>query len=65
MLEMKEKADTKGPPLTIDEIFDLVLPPRSSYVRGRGPGPKPPSKALRIAKEQLKVAEEGLTQQKK
>ncbi|KAF3448100.1 hypothetical protein FNV43_RR08810 [Rhamnella rubrinervis] len=52
------KSLTTGPPMTIDEIFDVVLPPRSCYARGRDPGPKPPSKAQRIVEEQLKVAKE-------
>ena len=41
LLEMREKALTEGPPMTIDEIFDIVLPQKSGYVRRRGPGPKP------------------------
>ncbi|KAF3457795.1 hypothetical protein FNV43_RR02454 [Rhamnella rubrinervis] len=48
---MKEKAETEGPPMTVDEIFDTVLPPRSGYARGRGPGPKPPSQAQRDAEQ--------------
>ncbi|KAF3450515.1 hypothetical protein FNV43_RR06600 [Rhamnella rubrinervis] len=43
--EMKEKADTEGPPMIVDEIFDIVLPLRSGYIQGRGPGPKLHSKA--------------------
>ncbi|KAF3443231.1 hypothetical protein FNV43_RR12913 [Rhamnella rubrinervis] len=55
---MKEKVDIEGPPMTFYEIIDFLLPPRSSYVRGRGPGPKPPSKAQQVVKEQFKEAEE-------
>ena len=58
LLEMRENAMTEGPPMTIDEIFDIVLPPKSGYVRGRGPGPKPPSKANKLAEERRKKAEE-------
>ncbi|KAF3433873.1 hypothetical protein FNV43_RR24976 [Rhamnella rubrinervis] len=57
MLEIKEKADTQGPPMTIDEIVDVVLPPRSGYAHGHGPSPKPPAKAQRIVEEQLKMIE--------
>ena len=60
---MREKAETEGPPMTIDEIFDFVLPPKS--VRGRGPRPKPPSKAHQVAKEQWKEAEERANKAKK
>ena len=42
--------------MTIDEIFDIVLPQKSGYARGHGPGPKPLSKAelLRHDKRKLK-----------
>ncbi|KAF3455359.1 hypothetical protein FNV43_RR05810 [Rhamnella rubrinervis] len=45
MCVMKEKAETKGPPMMVDEIFDTILPPRLGYAGGCGPGPKPPSQA--------------------
>ena len=65
LLEMREKALTEGPPMTIDEIFDIVLPPKSGYVRGRGPGPKPHSKAHQIAEEWRKEAKERANKAKK
>ena len=65
MLKMRENAMTEGPPMTIDEIFDIVLPPKSGYVRGRGPGPKPPSKSNKLAEEQWKEAEERANKAKK
>ena len=58
MLEMKEKVDIEGPAMIVEEIFDAVLPPKSGYARGRGPGPKPPSNAQRLAEEQRKIAGE-------
>ncbi|KAF3455859.1 hypothetical protein FNV43_RR00501 [Rhamnella rubrinervis] len=55
---MKEKTNIEGQPMTTDEIFDIVLPPRSGYVRGCGSSPKPPSKAHRVAEKQFKEVEE-------
>ena len=65
MLEMKEKAETEGPAMTVDEICDIVLPNKSGYVQGRGAGPKPHSKAYRLTEERQKVAEERARKAKK
>ncbi|KAF3443652.1 hypothetical protein FNV43_RR13342 [Rhamnella rubrinervis] len=45
MCAMKEKVETEGPPMTVDETFDTVLTPRSGYARGRGHVLKPHSQA--------------------
>ncbi|KAF3455217.1 hypothetical protein FNV43_RR05665 [Rhamnella rubrinervis] len=55
---MKEKADIEGPPMTVVEIFDIVLHPKSGYVRGHDPSPKSHSKAHQLAEEQLKEPKE-------
>ncbi len=44
--------------MTIDEIFDAVVPPRSRYVQGSGPGLKPNSKANAAEKAKRKEAED-------
>ena len=65
MLEMKEKAETEGPAMTVDEICDIVLPNKSGYVRGRGAGPKRHLKAYTLAEERQKAAEERATKAEK
>ena len=65
MLEMKEKANTEGPPMTVDEIYDIVLLNKLGYVWGRGAGPKPHSKAYRLAEERQKVVKERARKAKK
>ncbi|KAF3455829.1 hypothetical protein FNV43_RR00471 [Rhamnella rubrinervis] len=44
LVEAKENNEAEGLGMTMDEIFDSVLPPRKGYVIGLGPGPKPISK---------------------
>ena len=40
LLEAKEKSEAEGgTPMTIDEIFDTVIPQKSGYVQGCGSGP--------------------------
>ena len=58
MLEAKEKSEAEGnTPMTIDEIFDIVIPPKSGYVQGCGSGPKPMTKAHKLAKQRRQEAE--------
>ncbi|KAF3455878.1 hypothetical protein FNV43_RR00520 [Rhamnella rubrinervis] len=44
--------------MTIDEIFNSVVPPKSGYMQGFGPGPKPMSRALRFSDQRRKEAED-------
>ena len=58
LLEAKEKSEAEGgTPMTIDEIFDTVIPPKSGYVQGCGSGPKPMTKAHKLAEQQRQEAE--------
>lgn len=43
MLELRAKYQEEGVPMTDGEICMEVLGKKSGYVRGLGPGPKPPS----------------------
>ena len=44
--------------MSIDEIFDSVVPLKSGYVQGLGPGPKPISRELKMSEQRRKDAEE-------
>ena len=44
--------------MSIDEIFDSVVPLKSGYVQGLGPSPKPISRELRLSEQRRKDAEE-------
>ena len=58
LLEAKEKSEAEGgTPMTIDEIFDTVIPPKSGYVQGCGSGPKPMTKAHKLAEQRRQEAE--------
>ena len=58
MLEAKKKLEAEGGiPMTIDEIFDIVILPRSSYVEGSGSGLKPMSKAHKLSEQRRQEAE--------
>ena len=41
LVEANERFETEGVHMTSDEIFNSVVPPKSRYVQGLGPGPKP------------------------
>ena len=58
LLEAKEKSEVEGgTPMTIDEIFDTVIPPKSGYVQGCGSGPKPMTKAHKLVEQRRQEAE--------
>ena len=58
LLEAKEKSEAEGgTPMTIDEIFDTVIPPKSGYVQGCGSGPKPMTKAHKLVEQRRQEAE--------
>ncbi|KAF3453576.1 hypothetical protein FNV43_RR04016 [Rhamnella rubrinervis] len=58
LIEAKERCEAEGLDMTIDEIFNSVVPPKSGYVQGFGPGPKPMSRALRLSEQRRKEAED-------
>ena len=59
LLEAKEKSQAEGGiPMTIDEIFDSVIRPKSGYVQGSGP--KPRSKAHILSEQRRQEAESRL-----
>ena len=61
LLEAKEKSQAEGGiPMTIDEIFDSVIRPKSGYVQGSGSGPKPRSKAHILSEQRRQEAESRL-----
>ena len=61
LLEAKEKSKAEGGiPMTIDEIFDSVIRPKSGYVQGSGSGPKPRSKAHILSEQQRQETESRL-----
>ena len=61
LLEAKEKSQAEGGiPMTIDEIFDSVIRPKSGYVQGSGSGPKPRSKAHILSEQRRQKAESRL-----
>ena len=61
LLEAKEKSQAEGGiPMTIDEIFDSVIRPKSVYVQGSGSGPKPRSKAHILSEQRRQEAESRL-----
>ena len=43
--------------MTINEIFDSVIPPKLGYVQGCGSGPKPMTKAHKLAEQRRQEAE--------
>ena len=58
LLEAKEKSEAEGGiPMTIDEIFYSVIPPKSGYVQGCGSSPKPMTKAHKLAEQRRQEAE--------
>ena len=44
--------------MIIDEIFDSIVPPKMSYVQGRGSYPKPISTVYKVLEQQQKEAKE-------
>ena len=61
LLEAKEKSQAEGgTPMTIDEIFDSVIRPKSGYVQGSGSSPKPRSKAHILSEQRRQEAESRL-----
>ena len=61
LLEAKEKSQAEGGiPMTIDEIFDSVIRPKSGYVQGSGSSPKPRSKAHILSEQRRQEAESRL-----
>ena len=61
LLEAKEKSQAEGGiPMTIDEIFDSVIRPKSGYVQGSGSGLKPRSKAHILSEQRRQEAESRL-----
>ena len=61
LLEAKEKSQAEGGiPMTIDEIFDSVIRPKSGYVQDSGSGPKPRSKAHILSEQRRQEAESRL-----
>ncbi|KAF3454055.1 hypothetical protein FNV43_RR04502 [Rhamnella rubrinervis] len=51
LIEANERCEAEGLDVTIDKIFNSVVPPKSGYVQGFGPGPKPMSRTLRLSSE--------------
>ena len=43
--------------MTINEIFDSVIPPKLGYVQGCGSGPKPMTKAHKLAEQRRQEVE--------
>ncbi|KAF3433690.1 hypothetical protein FNV43_RR24793 [Rhamnella rubrinervis] len=58
LIETKERCEAEGLDMTIDEIFNSVVPPKSGYVQGFGHGPKPMSRALRLNEQRRKEVED-------
>ena len=59
LVEAKEKAEAEdGNAMTIDEIFDSIVPSKKGYVQGRGSYPKPISTAYKVLEQRQKEAEE-------
>ena len=58
LVDAKEKNEAEGSPMTMDQIFDSVLPSKAGYVKGLGPGPKAIAKGQKLLMQQKKEAEE-------
>ena len=58
LVDAKEKNEAEGSPMTMDQIFDSVLPSKAGYVKGLGPGPKAIAKGQKLLVQQKKEAEE-------
>nr|GMD83503.1 uncharacterized protein LOC109177058 [Ipomoea batatas] len=41
MITMLETSASDGNPMTVDQVYDLVMGTRSGYIKGMGNGPKP------------------------
>nr|GMD07293.1 uncharacterized protein LOC109177058 [Ipomoea batatas] len=41
MITMLETSASDGNPMTVDQVYDVVMGTRSGYIKGMGNGPKP------------------------
>lgn len=41
MITMLETSTSDGNPMTVDQVYDVVMGTRSGYIKGMGNGPKP------------------------